>query len=90
MSAKYVILSDGKREFAVVFDPSLGHKDVARGLQVAVQPLGWSKVAGPLSAVAAGFVGDTRRGSESLKLGPRPQDAELIALSTGIKPERTA
>lgn len=75
---KYVIFSDGKNEFAVIFDRALGHKDVADGISMEVHPINWSKTAGPVHPVAAGFVGDAKRASESLKLGPRPQDADLL------------
>ena len=78
MDTKYVIFTDGKQEFAVIFPRELGHKDVADGIGMEVHPINWSKTAGPVRPIAAGFVGDGQRGSESLKMGPRPEDAALI------------
>jgi hypothetical protein len=79
---KYVIFSDGKEEYAVVFDRALAHRDVAEALQRTIgHRLGWSKTAGPIEPVSAGFINshNDSRGSESLKLDPRPEDAELLA-----------
>lgn len=78
MDTKYVIFTDGKQEFAVIFPRELGHKDVADGVRMLVHPSNWSQTAGPAQPIAAGFVGDGKRGSLSLKMGPRPEDAALI------------
>ena len=92
---KYVILTDTEngKEYAVIFDRDLAHKAVAEGIMSAMRRTEW----GPrmfLEPVAAGFVGDAARGSDSLGIGPRPQDQAIIAgtpvpatgISVGGKP----
>jgi hypothetical protein len=76
---KYVIFEnpDTGREYAVIFDRDIAHKSVADGVMRETARAEW----GPkmfLEPVAAGFVGDAKRGSESLKLGPRPQDHAVL------------
>lgn len=80
---KYIIFSDGAAEYPVIFHKALSHKDMAEGGLVAGIS-GWSKVMGQCKPVAAGFVYmpeltvDDWTKSESLKLGPRPQDQALL------------
>lgn len=73
---KYIVLSDGAKEYPVLFHKSLSHKDMAEG-GLAAGLSGWSKVMGMCRPVSAGFiylpelrVDETTR-SESLNMGPR-------------------
>lgn len=81
---KYIVLSDGTKEYAVIFDQKLAHKNVADGIVAESATSQWSKILGRLTPVSAGFVEmpdcfiDDWTGSESLKLKPRPQDGPLL------------
>lgn len=80
---KYIVLSDGTREYAVIFDAKLAHIDVARGIARESAHSKWSKMLLPLEPVSAGFISMPdcvigTRGSESLQLKPRPQDQALF------------
>lgn len=86
---KYIVLSDGAREYPVIFHKSLSHKDMAEGGLVAGIS-GWSKVMGMCRPVAAGFIYlpelkvDEETKSESLKMSPRKGLDQ--ALFTGAQP----
>lgn len=73
---KYIVLSDGTKEYPVIFHRSLSHKDMAEG-GLAAGLSGWSKVMGRCTPVSAGFIAmpslrvDERTQSESLGMGPR-------------------
>jgi hypothetical protein len=81
---KYIILQndDTGKEYCIIFDRDLSHSAVAHGIMRDMGRNDW----GPhmyLTPVSAGFIAtpDTvigGRGSESLKLGPRPEDQSLI------------
>lgn len=80
---KYIILSDGTRDYSVIFDAKLSHVDVARGIARESAYSKWSKILNPLEAVSAGFIYMPEckvgtGGSESLQLKPRPQDQALF------------
>lgn len=79
---KYIILSDGAKEYSVIFDVKLAH-DVAQGIMQESAYSEWSKVLNRLKPVSAGFITMLEckvgaGGSESLKLKPRPQDQALF------------
>jgi len=70
MKAKYIIVTDGGLEFAIIFDKILAHKNIS---------------AGRTQVVSAGFcsldsdgVWHTYGKSESLSLDSRPQDAKIL------------
>lgn len=80
---KYIILSDGEKEYSVIFDAKLAHVDVAQGIMQETACSDWSKVTKRLKPVSAGFITMPEckvgtGGSESLKLKPRPQDQALF------------
>lgn len=91
---KYIVLSDGTKEYAVIFDAKLSHVDVARGIARESAVSDWSKILTPLKPVSAGFIYMPEctvgtGGSESLQLKPRPQDQALFwgeASATPAKP----
>lgn len=66
------------REYPVLFPDDLVHQDVARGIVRAVE----REFRGEAKIVAAGFInhftGIASGTSESLKLGARPEDTDLI------------
>lgn len=81
---KYIILSDGTTEYPIIFHPKLSHVCVSEGVVGEHGYSRWSKILMPLQPVAAGFcsrdgsyVND--RGSESLQIGPRPQDKDILS-----------
>lgn len=83
---KYIILANTEtgREYAVIFDRDLAHKAVAEGIMSGMRRTEW----GPrmfLEPVAAGFVGDGARGSDSLGIGPRPQDESILSGSDWLR-----
>lgn len=76
---KYVVLANEEtgKEYAVIFDGDLTHKAVAEGIMSGMRRNEW----GPrmfLGPVAAGFIGNPTKGSDSLGIGPRPQDSSII------------
>lgn len=84
---KYVIFADADgNEYPVVFHQDLSHADVNE-LAGAASLSGWSHTKGRVKAVSAGFVGDSARGSESLQLNPRPQDAALLSSIVETAPD---
>lgn len=83
---KYVILANTEtgKEYAVIFDRDLSHQAVAEGIMSGMRRNGW----GPrmfLDPVAAGFVGDPTKGSDSLGIGPRQQDESILAGSDWLR-----
>ena len=93
---KYIVLSDGTKEYAVIFDAKLSHVDVARGIARESAYSDWSKILLPLQPVSAGFIHMPEctvgtGGSESLRLKPRPQDQALFwGEASSLPPKPTA
>ncbi len=85
---KYVILQDREtgKEYPVVFHCDLAHKSVAEGIMRETRRSEWGRHM-YLEPVAAGFVGDAKRASESLGIGPRPQDTSLLGLGASTPPK---
>lgn len=82
MEFKYVMLSDGEREYPVIFPKFFVHAEVFRNLRCMIE-------SGPdgffLTAVSAGSVSLFPEivcydKSETLGLASRPQDADIILL----------